>query len=39
MDDTYKTITQTSEGLYKEKMSKFLASPCHAVLRRKRSIS
>ena len=30
MDDTYKTITQTSEGLYKEKMSKFLsfAVPC-----------
>lgn len=30
MDDTYKTITQTSEGLYKEKMSKFIsfAVPC-----------
>ena len=33
MDDTYKTITQTSEGLYKEKMSKFLsfAVPCKSV--------
>jgi uncharacterized YigZ family protein len=33
MDDTYKTITQTSEGLYKEKMSKFLsfAVPCSSV--------
>ncbi len=33
MDDTYKTITQTSEGLYKEKMSKFLsfAVPCHSA--------
>ena len=30
MDDTYKVIIQTSEGLYKEKMSKFLsfAVPC-----------
>jgi len=30
MDDTYKTITASSEGLYKEKMSKFLsfAEPC-----------
>ena len=33
MDDTYKTITQTSEGLYKEKMSKFLsfAVPCSSA--------
>ena len=33
MDDTYKTITQTSEGLYKEKMSKFLsfAVPCRSA--------
>ena len=33
MDDTYKTIIQTSEGLYKEKMSKFLsfAVPCSSV--------
>lgn len=33
MDDTYKTITGTSEGLYKEKMSKFLsfAVPCRTV--------
>ena len=33
MDDTYKTITQTSEGLYKEKMSKFLsfAVPCSST--------
>ena len=30
MEDTYKTITRSSEGLYKEKMSKFLAfaEPC-----------
>lgn len=30
MDDTYKTITASGEGLYKEKMSKFLsfAEPC-----------
>lgn len=30
MDDTYKTITSSGEGLYKEKMSKFLsfAEPC-----------
>lgn len=30
MEDTYKTITASSEGLYKEKMSKFLsfAEPC-----------
>lgn len=30
MEDTYKTITTSSEGLYKEKMSKFLsfAEPC-----------
>lgn len=30
MDDTYKTITGSGEGLYKEKMSKFLsfAEPC-----------
>lgn len=30
MEDTYKTILSTSEGLYKEKMSKFLsfAVPC-----------
>lgn len=30
MEDTYKTITSTSEGLYKEKMSKFysFAVPC-----------
>lgn len=30
MEDTYKTITQTGEGLYKEKMSKFIsfAVPC-----------
>ncbi len=25
MDDTYKTIARTSEGLYKEKMSKFIS--------------
>ena len=25
MDDTYLTISRTSEGIYKEKMSKFLA--------------
>ena len=33
MDDTYKTIMQTSEGLYKEKMSKFLsfAVPCSSA--------
>ena len=33
MGDTYKTITGTSEGLYKEKMSKFLsfAVPCRTV--------
>lgn len=33
MDDTYKTITHTSEGLYKEKMSKFLsfAVPCSSA--------
>ena len=33
MDDTYKTIIQTSEGLYKEKMSKFFsfAVPCSSV--------
>ncbi len=33
MDDTYKTITQNSEGLYKEKMSKFLsfAVPCSSA--------
>ncbi|MBR5069378.1 MAG: YigZ family protein [Bacteroidales bacterium] len=33
MDDTYKTITATSEGLYKEKMSKFLsfAVPCRSA--------
>ncbi len=33
MDATSKTITQTSEGLYKEKMSKFLsfAVPCSSV--------
>ena len=33
MDDTYKTITATSEGLYKEKMSKFLsfAVPCSSA--------
>lgn len=33
MDDTYKTIIQTSEGLYKEKMSKFLsfAVPCSSA--------
>ena len=33
MDDTYKTITATSEGLYKEKMSKFLsfAEPCRSA--------
>lgn len=32
MDDTYKTITASSEGLYKEKMSKFLsfAEPCRS---------
>ena len=30
MDDTFRTITKSSEGLYKEKMSKFLsfAEPC-----------
>ena len=30
MDDTYLTISRTSEGIYKEKMSKFLAFaiPC-----------
>lgn len=33
MGDTYTTITSTSEGLYKEKMSKFLsfAVPCRTV--------
>lgn len=33
MGDTYTTITATSEGLYKEKMSKFLsfAVPCRTV--------
>lgn len=33
MGDTYTTITGTSEGLYKEKMSKFLsfAVPCRTV--------
>lgn len=33
MSDTYRTITSTSEGLYKEKMSKFLsfAVPCRTV--------
>ena len=33
MDDTYKIITATSEGLYKEKMSKFLsfAVPCSSA--------
>lgn len=33
MEDTYKTITATSEGLYKEKMSKFysFAVPCRTV--------
>ena len=33
MDDTYKTITAASEGLYKEKMSKFLsfAEPCRTA--------
>lgn len=33
MEDTYKTITATSEGLYKEKMSKFLsfAVPCRTA--------
>lgn len=33
MEDTYKTITSSSEGLYKEKMSKFLsfAEPCTSV--------
>ena len=25
MEDTYKTIARTSEGLYKEKMSKFIS--------------
>lgn len=32
-DDTYTTITRTSEGLYKEKMSKFLsfAVPCRSA--------
>ena len=30
MDDTFRTIIKSSEGLYKEKMSKFLsfAEPC-----------
>lgn len=33
MEDTYKTITTTSEGLYKEKMSKFysFAVPCKSA--------
>lgn len=33
MEDTYKTITKSSEGLYKEKMSKFLAfaEPCSSA--------
>lgn len=33
MEDTYRTITSTSEGLYKEKMSKFLsfAVPCRTA--------
>ena len=33
MEDTYRTITQSSEGLYKEKMSKFLsfAEPCRTA--------
>lgn len=33
MSDTYLTITAPGEGLYKEKMSKFIsfAEPCHSV--------
>lgn len=41
MDDTYLTIDVPSEGLYKEKMSKFLAfaEPCHSADEAKEIVS
>ena len=35
MEDTYKTITEPSEGIYTEKRSKFIAIACLCALMKK----